>query len=88
MEAKYNIYLYVDNINDKTILTLDDNFNDKKYICSLVIYKLFKYMALNIIREASVKLKGNKHFTNYQKRLNVLLPILHKYNIQNILHLG
>jgi len=87
MEAKYNIYLYVGIANDKTILTLDDNFNDKKYICSIIIYKLFKYMALNIIREAGVKLKGNKKFTNYQKRLNVLFPILHKYNIQNILHL-
>ena len=38
MEAKYNIYLYVGIANDKTILTLDDNFNDKKYICSIIIY--------------------------------------------------
>lgn len=88
MEAKYNIYLYVDIVNDKTILTLDDNLNDKRYLCSIIVYNLYKYMALNILREAGVKLKGNKNFTNYQKRLNVLFPILHKYNIQNILYLG
>lgn len=86
MEAKYSIYLYVNILNNKTILTII-NMHNHEYKCCIVINNLYKYMALTILREASNKLMGSKHLTNYQKRLNVLFLILQKYNIKNITNL-
>ena len=86
MEAKYTIYLYVNIVNNKTILTMSI-INNQTYKCCVIINNLYKYMALTILRDASNKLMGNKNLNNYQKRLNVLFLILQKYNIKNITNL-
>ena len=53
----------------------------KNYVCHVEIPNLKKCIALNIEREAGNKTKGIKNNTKLQKRLDVLLPILKKYNV-------
>ena len=90
LKKKYVIFVSINNYNKSTNIDIIDNIdkiNNHKIKLIIIIPDLYKFIAQNILREVSQKKKGNCKFTNIQKRMNVLIPVLRKYKIKKIIHL-